>query len=155
MSDIIGSDHPLSTSQQALLTVLLDTLVPASEDGRMPSASAVDFDAYLRGQGAEALPLIEVALNHLDESFADQPLTVRCEQVQAYSAAEPLMFQGLLTHVYDCYYQDDRVREAIGMVKGAVFPQGNEVTAGDLSLLDPVINNSEQHQYRNPERTAN
>ena len=38
--------------------------------------------------------------------------------------------------------------EAIGMVQGAVFPQGNEVMAGDLSLLDPVIANSEQHQYR-------
>ena len=40
------------------------------------------------------------------------------------------------------------VREAIGMIKGPVFPQGNEVSAGDLSLLDPVIANSEQHKYR-------
>lgn len=148
MSDIISSDHPLSPDQQRLLAALLDTLVPASEDGQMPSAAEVEFDGYLRTQGEEAIPVVEAALQQFDHPFADLTLDDRCAQVQAYSERDPLMFQKLLTHVYDCYYQDDRVREVIGMVKGPVFPQGNEVMAGDLSLLDPVINNSKTHRYR-------
>ncbi len=148
MSDIIGSDHPFNQPQQKTLAAVLDTLVPASEDGQMPSATEVDFDQYLRTQGEIALPLIEAVLEQLDNTFAEQSLEERCAQLQAYSEADPLNFQQVLTHVYDAYYQDDRVRVAIGMIKGPVFPQGNEVMAGDLSLLDPVINNSEQHQYR-------
>jgi hypothetical protein len=58
------------------------------------------------------------------------------------------MFMTLLPRVYDCYYQDDRVRRNIGVVTGAPFPQGNEVMPGDLSLLDPVIENSDRHRYR-------
>ena len=36
----------------------------------------------------------------------------------------------------------------IGVVTGAPFPQGNQVSPGDLSLLDPVIEHSERHVYR-------
>jgi flavin-dependent dehydrogenase len=31
---------------------------------------------------------------------------------------------------------------------GSPFPQANTLVAGDLSLLDPVIRNSDQHRYR-------
>ena len=38
-----------------------------------------------------------------------------------------------------CYYQDDRVLEAIwGWKRGRRFPKGYEVPTGDVSLLDPV-----------------
>ncbi|MEJ2089355.1 MAG: hypothetical protein P8Y69_12980 [Gammaproteobacteria bacterium] len=74
MSEMISTDRPLSEGQQVLLTALLDTLLPASADGRMPSAADV----------------------------------------------------------------------------GAPFPQGNEITPGDLSLLDPVIESSARHRYRQP-----
>ena len=50
--------------------------------------------------------------------------------------------------MYDCYYQDDRVRSKIGVVTGAVFPQGNQIIPGDLALLDPVIENASRHSYR-------
>jgi hypothetical protein len=42
------------------------------------------------------------------------------------------------------------VRRAIGVVQGPVFPQGNEVVQGDLSLLDPVIENADRYRYREP-----
>ena len=148
MSDIISSDHPLNPDQQRQLAALLDTLVPASEDGQMPSAADVNFDTHLRNHGTEVLPIVKAVLNQLDPKFSSQSLSERCEHVRIFSTQDPETFQGLLMHVYDCYYQDDRVREGIGMIKGPVFPQGNEVIAGDLSLLDPVIHNSEQHQYR-------
>jgi len=148
MPDIISTDHPLTRTQRALLAALLDTLVPASDDGAMPSAADVDFDAYLRAQAADFVPHLADALGHFEPSFADQSPDARCERVREFSAVQPALFQLLLTRAYDCYYQDDRVRAQIGVVAGAPFPQGNQIPAGDLSLLDPVIANAARHAYR-------
>jgi hypothetical protein len=148
--DIISTDHPLTRAQQILLAALLDTLVPASDDGAMPSAADVRFDAYLLAQAEDFVPLLISALQRFEPSFVDLPLADRCERVREFSASDPLLFTALLTRVYDCYYQNDRVRAQIGVVTGAPFPQGNQVAPGDLSLLDPVIANSERHVYRRP-----
>lgn len=150
MADIISTDHPLTRAQQILLAALLDTLVPGSDDGAMPSAAEVQFDVYLLAQAEEFVPLLKSALQCFEPSFVDLPLTDRCERVREFSVSDPQLFQALLTRVYDCYYQNDRVRVQIGVVTGAPFPQGNQVTPGDLSLLDPVIRNSDRHVYRKP-----
>jgi hypothetical protein len=148
--DIISTDHPLTRAQQVVLAALLDTLVPASDDGAMPSAADVGFDAYLLAQAEDFVPLLILALQRFESSFVDLPLADRCERVRELSASDPHLFQALLTRVYDCYYQNERVRVEIGVVTGAPFPQGNQVTQGDLSLLDPVIEQRERHIYRKP-----
>ncbi len=150
MPEIISTDYPLTRSQQVLLAALLDTLVPASDDGVMPSATDVGFDAYLLAQAEEFVPLLVSALQRFEPSFVDLPLTDRCERVREFSANDPALFQALLTRVYDCYYQNDRVRVQIGVATGAPFPQGNQVPPGDLSLLDPVIEHRARHVYRKP-----
>jgi hypothetical protein len=148
--DIISTDHPLTRPQQLLLAALLDTLVPASDDGAMPSAAGVGFDAYLLAQAEEFIPLLVSALQRFEPSFIDLPLTARYERVREFSTNDPALFQALLTRVYDCYYQNDHVRAQIGVLTGAPFPQGNQVPAGDLSLLDPVIEHHARHVYRKP-----
>jgi hypothetical protein len=148
--DIISTDHPLTRAQQILLAALLDTLVPASDDRAMPSAADVGFDAYLLTQAEDLIPLLILALQRFEPSFVDLSLAERCDHVREFSASDPLLFQALLTRVYDCYYQNDRVRVQIGVVTGAPFPQGNQVAQGDLSLLDPVIAHSERYVYRKP-----
>jgi hypothetical protein len=150
MSKMISTDRPLSEGQQVLLTALLDTLLPASADGRMPSAADVGFERYLRTQAEDFIPALASALEHFESTFAELPLDERCERVSELCAADPALFQNLLTRVYDCYYQNDQVRTEIGVVTGAPFPQGNEITPGDLSLLDPVIESSARHRYRQP-----
>ena len=148
MPDIISTDHPLTRAQQLLLAALLDTLVPASDDGTMPSAADVGFDAYLLAQAEDFIPVLISALQRFEPSFVDLPLADRCERVREFSATDSSLFQALLTRIYDCYYQNDRVRVQIGVATGAPFPQGNQVPQGDLSLLDPVIEHSERHAYR-------
>src|SRR6476646_6297842 len=105
----------------------------------MPSAADVGFDTYLLAQAEDLLPLLIAALQRFEPSFVDLSLADRCERVREFSAIDPALFQALLTRVYDCYYQNDRVRVQIGVATGAPFPQGNKVEQGDLSLLDPVI----------------
>ena len=135
---LITSDHPLDAGQKAKLTALLDVLIPASEDGRLPSAGDLDLLDYLGEQAAEYLPALMGILDGFDETFAERPQAERHSLVQAFSETQQALFEGLLFHAYGCYYQDDRVLNAIGAGEGPPFPRGNEVEAGDLALLDPV-----------------
>ncbi len=137
--ELIASDAPLTAEQRAILTALADTIVPASEDGLMPSAGALDFLGYLEAAAPEFLPELPAILARFDADFPAENLAMRCERVKAWSEAAPEAFQGLLGHVYGCYYQDARVLEAVGVGAGPPFPRGNELEPGDLSLLDPVM----------------
>ena len=148
MPDPVSTDRPLSERQQSLLAALLDALIPASKDGTMPSAADVDFEYYLSTQAADFFADLTSILGRLDPAFPDLSLGERCGQLTEFSANEPQVFQNLLSRVYDCYYQDDRVRSELGVVTGAVFPQGNQIIPGDLALLDPVIENASRHGYR-------
>ena len=144
------SNPVLTDTQRAALPALLDTIVPASDDGEMPSGSETAFDAYLVTQGQGSVPMLQAVLDQLGAGFADLSPEERHARLTELQNEQLALFSGLLACVYDCYYQDDRVRGKIGMVRGPVFPQGNEVARGDLSLLDPVIENADAFRYRAP-----
>ena len=148
MADLISSDRPTGDRALSTLAALLDTLVPASNDGRMPSAADVDFLAHLERFDADYLRELASVLRRFDAAFADLDLAARVDVVTRFSQDERAAFRQLIRRVYDCYYQDDRVRIAIGATPGAPFPQGNTVMPGDLALLDPVIAAHERHSYR-------
>lgn len=148
MADLISTDRTLDAALQAVLDALLDTLVPASNDGRMPSAAELGFLPHLEQRDATYIPQLEAVLARFDPGFVAGTQDERVQVVRQFSTAEPATFNALLLRVYDCYYQNDRVRRAIGMVEGPVFPQGNTLAQGDLALLDPVLRNSARHQYR-------
>ena len=150
MPDSSSTDCPLGEQQQSSLAALLDALIPASKDGTMPSAADVDFKYYLSTQAADFVADLKAILGRLDPAFPELSLSERCEQLAEFGVNEPQAFQSLLSRVYDCYYQDDRVRSEIGVVTGAVFPKGNRIIPGDLALLDPVIENASRHGYRKP-----
>jgi hypothetical protein len=149
MSDkdnIISSDNPLSEEHRNIVTPLLNTLVPPGEESGLPGAGDLDFPGYLRELGMEMVPLIEQGLQafvelaqsrntgDLSELSADDRLAL----VTEFEKTQPNHFQLLLSQVYSFYYQDDKVKEALGMEPGPPFPKGNTVEPGDLSLLDPV-----------------
>jgi hypothetical protein len=121
-----------------ILKALLDTVLPASEDNRMPSAAEMDFEAFLAQQAPDFLPVLTDVLSGFDDGFADQSLTERVAQVQGYASAEAATFARLVFLIYDCYYQNPEVRRLIGHKAGAIFPKGNESIQGDLSSLAKV-----------------
>ncbi len=129
-------------AQQCRLSALLDTILPASEDGSMPSAKELDFLAYLSEQAAAFLPVLAQIVDGFDDEFPDQPLSARVAVVAAFAETGGQAFDALLFRVYDCYYQDHRVRELIGAQPGPPFPRGNVIPAGDLSGLDAVVKRS-------------
>ena len=137
---LIASDAALDAEQREILEALVDTIVPASEDGRMPSARECGFAGYLARNAPEFLPELAGILADFDSAFATQPARLRYERVKAFSEQEPEPFNRLLAQVYGCYYQEERVLTAIGLRAGPPFPNGNTLEPGDLSLLDPVLN---------------
>jgi len=128
----------LTEVQHQRLAALQDTLLPASADGTLPSAREIDFPAYLREQAPEFRAELIRILDRLDGGFPDLALERRVELVREFSQSDAPAFRRLLFRVYDSYYQDDRVRLAIGARPGPPFPGGHSIPAGDLSSLEAV-----------------
>lgn len=128
----------LTEAQRRRLAALQDTILPASGDGVMPSAATVDFPGYLAEQAPESRAELVAVLDGFDDGFAELPLERRVELVRDFSVGHPQAFRRLVLRIYDSYYQDDRVRAAIGARPGAPFPGGHSIPAGDLSSLEAV-----------------
>ena len=128
----------LTEAQLRRLAALQDTILPASEDGMMPSAAAIDLPAYLGAQAPDFRAELTVILERFGDGFPDLPLDQRVALVREFSVGHPQAFRRLVFRVYDSYYQDDQVRAAIGARPGPPFPGGHSIPAGDLSSLEAV-----------------
>ena len=145
-NEIIGSDAALDSNQQRTFGAVLDMIIPASGDGRFPSATETDVLGYVAKTDPKLLETVRIELDRLNTMsenlhglvFGDAHETVRQELLDEIRGKEPQFLRGLALQTVTCYYQDDRVMEAIGMEARPPFPKGYEVVAGDLSLLDPV-----------------
>ena len=145
-NEIIGSDAVLDSDQQRTFGAILDMIIPASGDGRFPSAAETDVLGYVAKTDPKLLETVRIELDRLNTMsenlhglvFGDAHETVRQELLDEIRGKEPQFLRGLAVQTVTCYYQDDRVMEAIGMEARPPFPKGYEVVAGDLSLLDPV-----------------
>jgi hypothetical protein len=144
--DIIGSDATLNSAQQRTFVAILDMIIPASDDGRFPSAADMDVLGYIAKTDPQLLDTVRTELDQLNAVsedlygvvFGDAGETHRQGLLDEKRGAEPQFLGGLALQTVTLYYQDDRVMEAIGMEARPPFPKGYEVVAGDLSLLDPV-----------------
>ncbi|MEQ9640304.1 MAG: hypothetical protein RIM84_09800 [Alphaproteobacteria bacterium] len=128
----------LSDAKRRRLLALQDTIVPASEDGSMPSAADIDLPAYVDEQASEFGPELIRILELFEDDFPALPLDRRVAVVRAFAESDADAFRALVFRVYDSYYQDDRVRIAIGTRPGPPFPGGHSIPAGDLSSLEAV-----------------
>ena len=145
-NEIIGSDAVLDSDQQRAFGAILDMIIPASGDGRFPSAAETDVLGYVAKTDPKLLETVRIELDRLNTMsenlhglvFGDAHETVRQELLDEIRGKEPQFLRGLALQTVTCYYQDDRVMEAIGMEARPPFPKGYEVVDGDLSLLDPV-----------------
>ena len=145
-NEIIGTDNPLSAHQRCLLDIVLDLIVPASKDGRRPSAAEVDVLGYIRESESHTLDELRDALDRLDAqaaathgaAFESLEAETRRALLEDIRSREPRFMRTLAMQTVTCYYQDDGVLEAIGVGARPPFPEGYEVPSGDLSLLEPV-----------------
>ncbi len=126
--------------ENQLLAVLLDILIPASADGRLPSAATVGLFAVPEPWLLKGLRDIEAAAQeHLQSSFI---ALARDQQEALVDKLRRKMFRffgDLGKQLIQGYYQNERVIKAIGGEARPPFPLGYFPIDGDLSLLEPVF----------------
>lgn len=136
----------LTAAQHSTLDAVLNLIVPASADGRMPAAAEVGVPAYLYAEAADALPVLREELDELERraqarferGFVALAQGERHSLVEELRAQAPAFMHRLAMEALACYYQHDRVIEGLGLEARPPYPKGYQVVQGDLSLLDPV-----------------
>ena len=147
MSEIIRTDHPLDDVQQATLVALLNTLIPPSDDGRLPGAGSLDLRAFMDNVlNPDFERAVKDTIETLGEAFAALSTAEQEAQVTSLSTTHPDAFAALYLQALAVYYRQDAVLLGIGSGEGPPFPRGNDVADGDMTLLDPVITNPKPYR---------
>jgi hypothetical protein len=145
-SDLITTDSPFSERERAIARALTNLIIPASADGRMPSAAAYDVLGSIVETAPQQIDRIKsdiaavetaAAATH-DDPFDELGVDEQTSIASAIRERDPEFGRGLATGTAICYYQQDAVLEGLGLPARAPFPDGFTVKSGDLSLLDPV-----------------
>jgi hypothetical protein len=137
-SNILFSDE-----ERRSLSALLDSVIPASEKLRMPSAANINFIVFgenrrLLTQVNELIKKINIlSLEEYETHFYLLNVSQILHVIDLAKSKYFRLFHEVLTYVVTCYYQHVDVLEALGLNQ-APFPYGNNLNEGDLSLLEPV-----------------
>ena len=126
--------------QKSVLRDVLETLIPPSEDGRLPGAGqlglAEAIDAALDGTPALRDPIAQ-GLADLGD-FAALPASQRAARLEEHALSHPAFVPGLTFHAYAAYYVHPRVLAGLGMEARPPCPEGYTMEPDDDSLIEPV-----------------
>jgi len=119
--------------QRKLIADILDELVPASADGRVPAAGKLGVADFLfsAASGLEREHLASLAA--LAERFSEDPDATSLAQRLEVEAPEA--FRTLLTLTYKGYYSRPGIRPLFGLSERPVHPSGYEVARESDELL--------------------
>ena len=145
MTDI----HPWSEDQDRLLSGLLDEIVPASADGRVPAAGARGIADFLVSK-ASADPALAVSLREVlshaaalaearGANFDDLDAVGRIAVVEALEQEAADAFTALLWHTYMGYYSRADVRPHFGLSDRPTQPEGYEMPEDDPDELADML----------------
>jgi hypothetical protein len=132
----------LTPAQCATLSCVLDEIIPASADGRLPGAGALGLAGAVEGflqRTPGAVAGLARALDALGaEGFGALAGARRTQALHDFEARTPGFVPGLIAPAYLAYYQEPRVYEALGLEPRPPHPKGHVLEAGDLGLLEAV-----------------
>ena len=130
--------------ERALLTLILDELIPSSADGRVPGAGALGVaDGLLTVAPREPDPrsaisavLADVAARSGDFAALDRP--ARVVVLRAAEAALGAEFARLVRLAYMGYYSQPETRPLFGVGAHPVHPTGYAVAPESAETLDQL-----------------
>jgi|TARA_Y100000310_G_scaffold321212_1_gene378556 hypothetical protein len=146
MSDkLITTDNPLTDEERRTFMILVATMIPANEEYGVPAADDERIFGgilakveELRSLGDALKALDEMSAERHEDRFSDLQANDRVELLEEFSRTHAPIFRAVFSMASQCYYQDDRVLQSLGMEARAPYPQGFDLAQGDWSLLDPV-----------------
>lgn len=141
-----GTTAPFSDAQRAALDALMDLLIPASPDGRMPAARTLNLYKDVANMRAGDLALFDEGLAGLDRRATELHGTTiaRLPHEQAKSLVDALrdqrspFVQSFVAQTVARYVAHPAVMPLLGLEARPMWPQGNVVAEGDWALLDVV-----------------
>jgi hypothetical protein len=136
----------LNEGQMASLNVLIDLLIPAAKDGRMPAARSLDLFADISDMPPLNRAQIETGLADLEaraqqrygRGFAGLNADEAMALVEELRAKASPFIQVFMTQTTGRYLAHDSVVLLIGLEVRPPWPKGNVVAQGDWSLIDVV-----------------
>jgi len=138
--------NTLDKEQNKTLKTVLNLIIPANEDYKMPSANDVGFYSYMENINSESfiqealITIIDESHNNYSREFSSLSADEQFQLVNVLKRKHNRLFINLTNHVFQCYYQNDNVLEAIGVEARPPFPNGYFVKEGELLLLESVYN---------------
>ena len=135
----------LNVEQKKILIVILNMIIPRSEDGKMPGAIDVGFFTFIDNtekffwikEGINKI--IDEAQNKYGNNFSNLDVSEQTEIINQLRRTYFRFFNNLTIQVMQCYYKNENVLESIGLEGRPPFPNGYQIEKGDLSLLEPVF----------------
>ena len=141
--------RPWNENQGHLLAGLLDEIVPASADGRVPAAGALGVAEFLAGKAsadAELAASLRAVLSHAASlaeargaNFDDLDGPGRIAVVEALEGEAPDAFTVLLWHAYMGYYSRADVRPHFGLSDRPTQPEGYDLPDDDPDELAAML----------------
>lgn len=122
-----------------LLGSILDTLIPPSDDGRMPGAGAIGLAAAVREQTLESADVLAAGLAAAEASgFAELDLEGRVAVLRELESTQPAFIPTLFFPTCTEYYRHPKVLVGLGLEPRPPHPKGYELESGNLDALERV-----------------
>ena len=126
------------STQRELLDALLDQIIPASEDGRIPAAGALgvaDFISDRIAADVELRRLIQQGLAQAAMLISVNGHRVEPDVVKLLEEEMPDFFEALIRQTYMGYYSRGDIRGLLGLSPKPVHPDGYDVPEQDLDEI--------------------
>lgn len=136
-----GSD-PWNKTERKLLDAIMDQIVPASLDGKIPAAGALGVADFLKQRleaDSELGQLFQHGLRRAAELEATSGEGVDAAVVGQLEREETAFFEALLLHTYMGYYSRADIRPLFGLSAKPTQPDGYDVPADDPTELAELI----------------
>jgi hypothetical protein len=122
-----------------LLDAILDTLIPASADGRMPGAGSLGFADTIREQTQAAGEMLAAGLAAAEAAgFAKLDPEARVTVLRELEKTQPGFVPTLYMLTCIAYYQHPSVLVGLGLEPRPPHPKGYELEPGNLTALERV-----------------
>ena len=135
--------------ERSFLDQILDQIIPASEDGKIPSAGSLGVAEFLAKKiSAESklsklfrqgMLFIVEQVNATGKEFNSLTFDDWHTITKALEEKESIFFQSLLRYTYMGYYSNATIRSLFGLSENPPHPDGYEVPLDDSEELEAFV----------------
>ena len=140
----------LNNNMKDLLECLIDQIIPASKNGKLPSAGSLGISDFIMGQISRDSKLkgiydqgINESLNLIKKVEKNDFLSLSKQEkrtlIQELEEKQPEFFLLLVRQTYIGYYSHSDVLRHFGLPGRPIHPKGQKLLSDDPDVIDELI----------------